>query len=95
MINLFETKHNTNETHSTEFREKALHHKTMWIQKYNKCNKLQKKVYQVENIGKSFDTILIHGRNVLLHPFSQNQIQFEKSSLFAPVYQPIPQNKVS
>ena len=38
-------------------------------------------------MNESFNTILIHGMNMLLHPFPKNQIQLPKPSLFAPIYQ--------
>lgn len=48
-----------------------------------------KKVHQVEDMGESFDAIFIHGYDMLFDPFAQNQIQFQKPPLLAPVYQSI------
>ena len=43
------------------------------------------KEYQVKDVNEIFNTVLIHGMNMLLHPFPKNQIQLQKPSLFAPI----------
>lgn len=44
--------------------------------------------YQFKNIKKGFDPIFIHGVDILLHPFPQNQVQLKIPSLLAPIQQP-------
>lgn len=45
--------------------------------------------YLVKDVNESFNTILIHGMNMLLYPFSKDQIQLQKTSLFAPIQQSV------
>lgn len=49
-------------------------------------SKQWKEIYQVKDVHKRFNSIFIHGMDMLLHPFAQNQIQLQEPSLLAPIY---------
>lgn len=47
------------------------------------------KTYQIEDMNKGFDGVLVHGIDILFNPVPQNKIKFQKPSLLAPIQQSI------
>lgn len=41
--------------------------------------------YHVQDMYQSFNPTFIHWMDILLYPFSKNQVEFEKPSLFASI----------
>jgi hypothetical protein len=48
-----------------------------------------RRAYEVEHLQEGADVGLVHGVHVLLDPGPQHQVQFQKTSLLAPVHQPV------
>lgn len=49
---------------------------------------LKQRTYQVKYMKKGSNPTFIHRANVILHPFSQNQIQLQESPLFTSIQKP-------